>query len=117
MQQNGCRTNLELPGLNDHWTDEMAFQRAAIMLLKRIEGVHVYDTSSLSGAYAKHSGAPDIICCVGGLFVAIELKCPPVKQSQHQKNEEARVGKAGGKYAVAETLAEVIDVVMAPEAA
>jgi hypothetical protein len=45
-------------------------------------------------------GTADIISCIRGRYVAIEVKAGKDRQSKEQKQEEARVIAAGGEYLI-----------------
>lgn len=47
------------------------------------------------GAFTK-SGIPDLLCCVNGYFVAVELKAPNGKVSEIQKHVINKINEAGG---------------------
>lgn len=52
-------------------------------------------------------GIPDIVACMCGLFVGIELKAPgkgKTGQSEFQKIHERNIKKAGGFYVVVESM-------------
>lgn len=53
-------------------------------------------------------GAPDIVCCVKGRFIAIELKSATkhAKQSVHQVEFARKTAKAGGKYFLIKSFGE-----------
>jgi hypothetical protein len=53
-------------------------------------------------------GSPDIICVIAGQYVGIEVKAPKGKQSDHQKEFQAKLESAGGKYILAYSLDGVI---------
>lgn len=65
------------------------------------------------GSNFMEPGIADIISCVNGYFVGIEVKRPGAKneQSPQQKIHERNVIKSGGKYILADCLQDVIDVV------
>ena len=42
------------------------------------------------------SGIPDLLACVNGYFVAIELKAPNGKPSELQKYHQKKIREAGG---------------------
>ena len=46
-------------------------------------------------------GAPDIVCVVKGQYVGIEVKGPQGRQSDNQKEFQAQLEAAGGKYILA----------------
>ncbi len=55
-------------------------------------------------------GSPDIVCVIGGQYIGIEVKGPEGKQSEHQKEFQENLKKAGGRYILARSLEDVIDV-------
>lgn len=58
-------------------------------------------------------GIPDIVACVDGLFVGIEVKRPGAKneQSEAQKIHERNINKSGGVYLLVDSLEEVVNYV------
>ena len=54
-------------------------------------------------------GSPDIICCIDGQFVGIELKGDKGKQSPEQKVFQDHLDMAGGKYILAKSLEDIIN--------
>lgn len=78
----------------------------AIVLHLRSEGAFIFKTH---GDH-KRAGLPDLIACVHGRYVAIEVKAPggnhPV--SKRQKAELDRIRRAGGLAFVATSVAEVV---------
>lgn len=65
------------------------------------------------GSKFMEPGIADIISCVNGHFVGIEVKRPGAKreQSPQQKVHQRNVIKSGGIYVLADCLQDVIDVV------
>lgn len=59
------------------------------------------------------SGIPDIVCCIYGKFVGIEVKRPGAKneQSEAQKIHERNIKKSHGTYLLVDSLEEVVDYV------
>lgn len=59
------------------------------------------------------AGVADIICCLNGSFLAIEVKRPGAKneQSEQQKVHERNVKKSGGTYLLVDSLEEVVNYV------
>ena len=55
------------------------------------------------------SGNPDIICCLNGRFVAIEVKQPGKRPTQLQKYKMARIRECGGTAFVACSVEDVKD--------
>lgn len=101
-------------GWDDTWQVEYLFQVVAIYLTQRLGGqrVHALDTSKLSipDDYNRRvAGAPDIVACVDGRYVSIELKVRNGKQTRPQEYEGERVENAHGTYVVAHTLREVFE--------
>lgn len=60
----------------------------------KVEMVGWY-TKIWGGGYQK-SGIPDILCCVNGVFVAIEVKASNGRPSELQKLNVKRINKSGG---------------------
>lgn len=54
-----------------------------------------------------NKGVSDFLCCVGGVYVAIELKAMDKEPSPHQILFIKEVQRAGGIAGVCETLGEV----------
>jgi hypothetical protein len=52
------------------------------------------------------SGLPDIICCVGGKFVGLEVKTPDGKLSKLQEVALAKINAAGGLAMVVRSVDE-----------
>ena len=48
------------------------------------------------GNYYSENGTPDILACVNGYFLAIEVKAPEGKASELQLTKIADIRKAGG---------------------
>lgn len=53
-------------------------------------------------------GAPDIVCCIRGKYVAIELKRPGGRQTSEQAAFEANLKLAGGIYILGHSLEDVV---------
>lgn len=49
---------------------------------------------------ASKAGVPDVLACVSGMFVALELKADKGKQSPLQKYNEEQVKKSRGRHYV-----------------
>ena len=110
-----------LPVLVDwdaEWPVEGPFQVIAMVLIVDAASrpgappLRCLDTHTLSvptDFNRTQAGAPDIIACVSGRWVSIELKSRNLKQTKHQRFEQERVESAGGSYTVARTMREVFD--------
>lgn len=63
------------------------------------------------GSKFMEPGIPDIVACIDGKFIGIELKRPGAKneQSELQKIHEKNINAAGGKYLLADSLKEIKD--------
>ena len=68
--------------------------------------VGIYDHNLGFFRSAPKKGIPDIICCIDGKFVGIEVKRPGNKLSEAQKGFKAGIELAGGVYAVVFSLEE-----------
>ena len=53
------------------------------------------------------AGSPDIVCVIGGRYVGIEVKRPGGKQSDDQKEFQARLEAAGGRYLVVHSVEQI----------
>ena len=85
-----------------------------LFAIKALAGqrVNILDTSKLSipDDYNRRvSGAPDLVACVDGRYVAIELKAKDNKTTGPQDTESERTANAGGAYVVARTMREVFE--------
>lgn len=103
-----------LPGWDDPWVYEFLFQVVALFAVKALAGqrLSVLDTSKLSipDDYNRRvSGAPDLVACVDGRYVAIELKAKDNKTTKPQDAEAERTSNAAGTYVVARTMREVFE--------
>lgn len=54
-------------------------------------------------------GIPDIICCICGVFVGIEVKQANGHQSDEQKVVEKNIREAGGEYWLVFSYEEFVD--------
>jgi len=61
---------------------------------------------------ANPAGTADILGCVNGKFVAIEVKQVGNKQSEIQRLWQSKVESAGGLYAVVYSVGEAVELVM-----
>jgi hypothetical protein len=52
-------------------------------------------------------GSPDIICCIDGNFVGLEVEGPKGELSDAQKELQRNVEKAGGRYHVVRSIDDV----------
>ncbi|MEM7524071.1 MAG: VRR-NUC domain-containing protein [Pseudomonadota bacterium] len=92
---------------------ERAFQKDVVKWLRAQHDVLLVHVSN-GGAWGvrgrsagARKGVADLILCVRGQFVAIELKAPGGKQKPEQKDFEADVFRAMGRYVVARSLEDV----------
>ena len=101
-------------GWDDMWESEYVFQCFAVYWAKRLSGqrTHLFDTSKLSipDDYNRRiGGAPDIVACIDGRHVEIELKTKDGKPTGPQGRHQERTENALGKYVMARTLREVFE--------
>lgn len=59
------------------------------------------------GDLYQETGIPDLLCCIQGLFIGIEVKDPGGKPSAVQLAQGARIKKAGGRFLIAKSLNDV----------
>ena len=72
--------------------------KAKITKVLREEGVYYFFPAT--GGFGR-SGVPDIVCCVGGMFLGIECKAGNNKPTALQANELEAIRRAGGVAIVA----------------
>lgn len=82
---------------------ETRIQRAIQRWLKE-EGVFVF---KIHGSEFMAAGLPDLVCCVRGRFVAIEVKTPTGTSSKRQRYMHRVIEEAGGVVIVATSVADV----------
>jgi hypothetical protein len=72
-------------------------------------------TGRMPSGYYAHAGLPkgsaDIICCVKGKFLALEVKMPGKQPSEEQEKWGAEVTEAGGVYEIVHCINEAVDAV------
>jgi len=71
--------------------------KAAVRKILDAEGVYYF--SPAANGYGR-AGIPDIICCVQGFFLAIELKANKGKTTALQDREIAAINAQGGQAMV-----------------
>jgi Holliday junction resolvase len=72
-------------------------QKYQSKVLKFLKSQGIYAVKIIS---ASKSGAPDIICCIGGLFVSIECKSDRGSQTELQRYNEKCIIKSSGVYII-----------------
>jgi len=72
--------------------------KAKITQVLREEGVYYFFPAT--HGYGR-SGVPDIVCCVGGAFLGIEVKAGKNKPTALQTREIEAIRRAGGTAVVA----------------
>ena len=91
-------------GDRDHvWTVESELQAKVIELLE------IYTRVINREAAATRRGVSDITCCIGGRFVAIELKDDKGTPSPQQLRYLEKVEESGGIGGVCRTIGDVLD--------
>jgi Holliday junction resolvase len=73
-------------------TPEAKVKASVVKLLKKYNVYHFFPATHGFG----RSGVPDIICCMNGLFVAIECKAGKGTTTALQDRELKRINDAGG---------------------
>jgi Holliday junction resolvase len=74
--------------------EEQKYQSKVLTYL-RARGIYAVKIIS-----ASRSGVPDIICCIGGLFVAIECKSDVGSQTELQRYNERGIIDSNGIYII-----------------
>jgi hypothetical protein len=57
------------------------------------------------------AGLPDIICCIGGRFIAFEVKTATGKLTKLQESAIARINAAGGEAHKVTSIEDVIEII------
>jgi len=76
----------------------------------RINTVGIWDASK--GVHRKSNGGKgteDVICCIRGRYVGIEVKAGKDRQSEDQKRRQFEVERAGGIYFIARSTDHFLD--------
>lgn len=81
-------------------TPESDFKRR---LRQYLDDRGIYYTN-IQGGFGVAPGAPDMIICVDGQFIALESKTYKGRQSDDQKIHQAKIEANGGKYYLTRTL-------------
>lgn len=63
--------------------------------------------SSIQGGPGSKPGDPDLIACIKGHFVGIEVKTAGGRQSPIQKKREEEINASGGRYVVVRKMEEI----------
>ena len=59
----------------------------------------------------QRKGIPDLILCVAGRFIALEVKRPGGEATMPQRAQIAAIGQAGGRAAVIDSLEAAVGIV------
>ncbi len=81
---------------------ESHIQRKIIQTIERLGGYCV------NVVQAGKAGTPDIVCCVDGKFVGIEVKRPGFKARELQAHHLEKIREAGGVSFVAHSVSEAL---------
>lgn len=92
--------------------DEKDLQKRVIEFLRKANIFCYHPRETKKGT----DGIPDLICCVKGLFLAIELKNPKYSKPEAKLRKEQlrikeQIEKAGGCYLVSNNFEEIVNVV------
>lgn len=83
---------------------EKEITKAILHYLKTVPTCFAWKTHG--GIYGT-AGIPDIICCIGGRFVAFEVKTPKGKLTKLQETTLQRIRKAKGQACKVSSVEEV----------
>ncbi|WP_418566893.1 hypothetical protein [Peptacetobacter sp.] len=78
--------------------------------IKYLKDNRIYCLNIFGSGFAG-KGSPDIIACIGGKFVAFELKVGSNKMQDDQKIHKIRIQRSGGKHYTPYTIDEFIKIV------
>lgn len=81
--------------------------------LKWLEETYPRDAlaANIHGGGWSSKGFPDVLCCIGGLFVAFELKVGENQMDAAQRIWRKRIIQAGGRHYCPRTLVEFKNIV------
>ena len=74
-----------------------------------LEGLSRHGVTALRICDRYTSGIPDILCCVQGRFVGIELKDDSGAASPQQKVIIERINNAGGAAGICRNIQDIVD--------
>ena len=84
----------------------MSEQQIQSKILKYLEDESIYAVKVMT---ANRAGTPDILACVRGTFVGIEVKSPAGKTSKLQDYALANIRKSGGEAWIVRSVEDVAD--------
>lgn len=87
---------------------EKSITAAIMRYLKTVP--HCFCWKQHGGQYGT-AGLPDIICCIGGRFVAFEVKTPSGKLTKLQESTLKKINAAKGEAFKVTSLQEVRDII------
>jgi hypothetical protein len=88
---------------------EARLQRSIQKKLREEYGEDIY-LFKVHGGPMMPAGLPDLICCVYGIYIGVEVKMPQAIEnvSVVQRHVHARIVRAGGAVVVASSVAEAL---------
>lgn len=63
--------------------------------------------SSIQGGPGSKPGDPDLIICLNGRFIGVEVKTSGGRQSPIQKKREEEITQSGGEYIIVRKMEEI----------
>ena len=100
---------------------EILIQRAILNYLQILEnrgkvycfraGAGMIPTKAGGMFKTGRAGCPDIVCCVDGKFVGLEVKNEKGKMSDKQKEAKELIEKVGGSYYVVRSINDVSKII------
>lgn len=73
-------------------------------IIKYLNGIGAYSIKTIS---TNRSGCPDVICCLNGSFIGLEVKTKKGKVSALQEHHLEQIKKSGGVSGVVRSVDEV----------
>ena len=77
-------------------------------IIKYLNGIGAYTVKTIS---TNRSGTPDVICCLEGKFIALEVKTQKGRVSELQKHHIEQINNSGGLAAVVRSVEEVKEII------
>lgn len=86
---------------------ETRLQRRIQKALREKYGKDIY-LFKVHGGPTMPAGLPDLLCCIYGLYIGIEVKMPGGVVSEIQSHVHTRIRRAGGFVTVAESVPDAL---------
>jgi len=83
---------------------KMSEKQIQSKIIKYLNGIGAYTVKTIA---TNRSGTPDILCCLNGLFIGLEVKTDKGITSAIQEHHIKQIKKSGGAAAVVRSVEDV----------